>query len=72
MSLQIPEKTKAQGVDPAFVIMFSAVIVAVVASMTLRLTVGGAGPSKARGNDVGAVEHQDGEANSQKPVARRF
>ncbi|MCL2646417.1 MAG: hypothetical protein FWD61_05340 [Phycisphaerales bacterium] len=50
------DKSKVQGMDPAFVIMFTTVVVAVAMSMTLRLVVSGIGPSKARGNDV-AVEH---------------
>ena len=45
-------KSKSQGRDPVFVVMFL-VVVAVTASITLQCTV-----SKARGNDVAAFEQQ--------------
>ena len=58
MSLSVADKSKVRGVDPAFAIMFTAVVIAVAASMTLRLAVGGMSPSKARGNEAAAVEHR--------------
>ena len=57
MSFQVTERAKSQGMDPAFVLMFTAIVLAVVASMTLRFMVGG-GPAKAHGDTATTVEHQ--------------
>ena len=51
MSFQITEKTKSQGADPVFIFIFAAVVVAVMASMAIRLAVSG-GPSKARADNA--------------------
>jgi len=61
MSFQVRERAKSQGLDPAFVLMFTAIVLAVIASMTLRLTVGG-GPAKAHGE---TAEVEKPEARSQ-------
>jgi len=53
MALQMAEKSRSRKADSMFVMVFSVVVVAVMASMTLQVAV-----SKARGNEVAAVGHQ--------------